>query len=77
MALQPFCWTLSAFHFLNLLHSPQDSLDGGSARRKVHRTAQTQYKSTQTSMLQVGFKPTIPLFKRAKPVYALDRAQRT
>jgi hypothetical protein len=45
-ALQLFCWTLASFQFLNLFHSRQDTLDGGSARRKAaictHRTAQTQ-----------------------------------
>jgi hypothetical protein len=35
----------------------------------AHRTAQTQ-----TSMSQVGFEPTIPVFERAKTVHALDRA---
>jgi hypothetical protein len=39
-----------------------------------HRTAQTQNKRTQTSMPQVGFEPTIPVFERAKTVHALDRA---
>jgi hypothetical protein len=38
------------------------------------RTAQTQNKRTQTTMPQVGFEPTIPVFERAKTVYALDRA---
>jgi hypothetical protein len=39
-----------------------------------HRTTQTQNKRTQTFMPQVGFEPTIPVFKRAKTVHALDRA---
>jgi hypothetical protein len=30
----------------------------------AHRTAQTQNKRTQTSMLRVGFEPTIPVFER-------------
>jgi hypothetical protein len=34
----------------------------------------TQNKRTQTSMPWVGFEPTIPVFKRAKTVRALDRA---
>jgi hypothetical protein len=29
---------------------------------------------TETSMPQVGFEPTIPVFERAKTVHALDRA---
>jgi hypothetical protein len=39
----------------------------------AHRTAQTQNKCTQASTPQVGFEPTIPVFKRAKTVHALDR----
>jgi hypothetical protein len=39
----------------------------------THRTAQTQNKRTQTSVPQVGFESTIPVFKRAKIVHALDR----
>jgi hypothetical protein len=40
----------------------------------AHRTAQTQNKRTQTSMPQVRFEPTTPVFKRAKTVHDLDRA---
>jgi hypothetical protein len=40
---------------------------------RTRRTTQTQNKRTQTSMPQVGFEPTIPVFKRAKTVHALDR----
>jgi hypothetical protein len=40
----------------------------------THRTKQTQNKRTQTSMLSLGFEPTIPAFKREKTVRALDRA---
>jgi hypothetical protein len=39
---------------------------------RAHRTAQTENKRIQTSMLQVGFEPTIPMFERAKKVHALD-----
>jgi hypothetical protein len=39
----------------------------------AHRTAQTQYKRTQTSMPQMGFEPTIPVFVRTKTVRGLDR----
>jgi hypothetical protein len=39
-----------------------------------HRTTQTQIKHTQTSMPRAGFGPTIPVFERAKAVYALDRS---
>jgi hypothetical protein len=38
------------------------------------RTTQQQNKRTQTSVPQVGFEPTIPVFERAKTFYALDRA---
>jgi hypothetical protein len=40
----------------------------------THRTAQTQNKSTQTSLPPMAFEATIPLFERAKTVHALDRA---
>jgi hypothetical protein len=36
--------------------------------------AQTQNKRTQTSVPQVEFEPTIPMFERAKTVHALDLA---
>jgi hypothetical protein len=32
----------------------------------AHRTAQTQNKRTKTSMTQVRFEPTIPVFERGK-----------
>jgi hypothetical protein len=40
----------------------------------THRATQTQNKSTQTSMTQMRFEPTIPVFEWAKTVHALDRA---
>jgi hypothetical protein len=51
-----------------------------TARRKAatythtHTHTQTQNKCAQTSMPRMGFEPTIPVFKRPKTVYALDRA---
>jgi hypothetical protein len=33
-----------------------------------------EYTQTQTSMPPVGFKPTIPVFERAKTVHVLDLA---
>jgi hypothetical protein len=39
----------------------------------THRT-QTQNKRTQTSISRVGFKPTVPVFERARTVRNLDRA---
>jgi hypothetical protein len=48
-------------------------LDEGSARRRdLYMTTQTLYKR-QTSMLPVGFEPTIPASARPQ-TYALDRA---
>jgi hypothetical protein len=41
---------------------------------RTRRTTQTQNNSTQISMPQVGFEPTIPVFERAKTVHALERA---
>jgi hypothetical protein len=63
-------WNLAAFHFLNLIHSRYDSLDGGSVRCEV--ATYTQNKRIQTSMPRVGFEPTIPASERAKTVHALD-----
>jgi hypothetical protein len=47
-------------------------LDRGSARRKAD--TYTQNKRTQTSMSQVGFEPTIPVFEWARSVHALHLA---
>jgi hypothetical protein len=74
MALQPFFfgpWPL--FQFLNLftqligLLGREISLSQGYYLYK-------QNKRTQTSMPQVGFESTIPVFDRAKKIHALDRA---
>jgi hypothetical protein len=50
-------------------------LDGGSARRKAatHRKTQTQNKRTQTSMPEVGFEPTAPIYEQEKTAHSLDR----
>jgi hypothetical protein len=40
----------------------------------LHEIAQKQKKYGHTSMLVVGFEPIIPVFERAKIVYALDHA---
>jgi hypothetical protein len=45
-----------------------------SQGRYLHRTTQTQNKRRQTSMPLAGFERTIPVFKRWKRFYALDRA---
>jgi hypothetical protein len=49
-------------------------LDEGSARRKAATYTGHQHRGTQTSMPRMGFKPTIPVFERAKIFRALDRA---
>jgi hypothetical protein len=38
--LQPFVGPWARFQFLDILHSRQDSLDGGSARQKAATCAQ-------------------------------------
>jgi hypothetical protein len=70
MALQPF--GIRPLLQFNLIHSRQDSLDGGSACRKA--SVYTQNKRTQTSMPRVGFEPATQLFERAIAVHAVDRA---
>jgi hypothetical protein len=64
MAIELFVWPWPLFQFLDHLHSRCDSLDGGSA----------QNKRTRTSILQVGFEPTIPAFERAQTVNASNGA---
>jgi hypothetical protein len=46
-----------------------------SQGRYLRRTTQTQNQRGQISMSQVGFEPTIPVFKRPKTVHALDPAR--
>jgi hypothetical protein len=69
---------LGRFSFSSSFTQSVGLLGRGSARRKAatcaHRTPQTQYNRTQTSMPQVGFEPTIQVFERAKTVHVLDRA---
>jgi hypothetical protein len=58
------------------LYSWQDSLDGGSTRRKAS-TCTGQHKTEKhghTSMSRVRFEPAIPVFERWKIVRASDRA---
>jgi hypothetical protein len=66
------CWTLAClFSFLIFYivgRTPWTGDQSVAMPLPAHRTAQTQ-----TSMPQVGFEPTIPMFQRAKTVYALDR----
>jgi hypothetical protein len=66
------CWALAAF-FSFLVYTQSVGLLGEGAQPvakplPTHRTTQTQ-----TSMPEVGFEPTNPVFERAKTVHALDR----
>jgi hypothetical protein len=72
------CWTLAAFwvplYFYTVCRIPW-TWDHPVARPLPrHRTAQTQNKRTQTSMLKVGFEPTISVPEWANKVDVLDRA---
>jgi hypothetical protein len=70
-ALQPL-WNLAAFfQFLNL-YTVCKTGDQPVARPLPIKN--TQNKRTQTSMPRARFEPTIPVFKQAKAVPALDRA---
>jgi hypothetical protein len=52
------------------VHTRQESLDGGSAWRKVSVYAQDNTnKRKQASMPRVRFEPTTPAFERAKTVH--------
>jgi hypothetical protein len=51
---------------------PEDQPVGRSP--PTHRTAQIRIKRTKTSMSQVTFEPTAPVFERAKTVHALNRS---
>jgi hypothetical protein len=76
MALQPFVWPWPLFNFLILYTVGRTSWMGDQPIARplpAHRTAHTQNKCTQTSMPQMGFKSTIPVFEWVKTVHALDR----
>jgi hypothetical protein len=72
------CWVLAAFSVTFIIYTvgrtPWKGDQPVARPLPAHRTAQTQNKRTQTSIPQVGFEPTIPMFERAKTVHALDRA---
>jgi hypothetical protein len=77
MALQPFVRNWLPFHFLHFNTVSRTPLTGDQIVARslpTHRTAQIKNKCRQTSMLKVGFEPTILAFERAKTVHALDRA---
>jgi hypothetical protein len=71
------CGPRPLFQFLNLhtVGRVPWTMDQPVARSlPTNRTAQTQNKSIQTSMLQVEFEPTNPAFERVKKVHALYSA---
>jgi hypothetical protein len=74
VALQPFVGHWPLFQFRNPIHGRTSSMGDQPITRPLlpRRTAQTQNKSTQTSMPWVGFEPMTTVFKRAKTVHALD-----
>jgi hypothetical protein len=77
MAQQPLVGPRPLFQFLDLFTQSVGLLRRGigPSQGRYLRTGQhKQNKSTQTSMPQVRFEPTIPVFERAKTVHALDRA---
>jgi hypothetical protein len=73
MALEPFVGPWPLFQFLNPYTVGRTPWTGDQPVARPLPT-QTQNKRTQTSMPWVGFEPTIPAFKRAKTVHALDCA---
>jgi hypothetical protein len=77
MALQPFVEPWPLFQFLELFTRSVGLLGRGISSSQglyLHTRQHKQNKRTQTSMPQVGFEPTIPVFERAKTVHALDPA---
>jgi hypothetical protein len=76
MALQPFVgpWQLLSILILYTVGRTPWMGDQPIARPlPIQRRTQTQNKRTQTSMPQVGFESTTPVFERAKTVHTLDR----
>jgi hypothetical protein len=75
MALQPFVVPLpllSSLIFYTVGRTPWTGDQPFAKPLPTHRTAQTQNKRTQTSITQVGFEPTTPVFELAKTVHALN-----
>jgi hypothetical protein len=76
MALQPFVepWPLFQFDlfFYTVGRTPWTGEQPVARPLPAHRTAQAQNKRTQTSMPQIGFEPTTPVFQRAKTIHILD-----
>jgi hypothetical protein len=77
MALQPFVGPWLFVFFLNFYTVDRSFLTGDHPIARslpAYRTEQKKNKRTQTSMPQVGFKPTTPVFEQTKTVHTLDRA---
>jgi hypothetical protein len=76
MPLKPFVGAWPLFQFLDFYTVGRTPWTGNKpvARPlRIQRAAQTQNKSTQTSMPPMGFEPTIPVFEWEKMVHVLDR----
>jgi hypothetical protein len=76
MALQPFVgpWPIFSFLIFYTVGRTPWTGDQPAAKPLPEHTAEIQNKHTQTSMSQVGFESTIPVFERAKTVHTLDHA---
>jgi hypothetical protein len=77
MALEHFVgpWSFSSFLIFYTVGRTPWTGDQPVARSLLaHRIAQTRNKRTQTSMPQVGFELTIPVFERTKVVHTLDHS---
>jgi hypothetical protein len=77
MALQPFFGPWPLFQFFDLFTQSVGLLEQRITPwqgRYLHTGQHKQNKRTQTSLPQVGFELTNPVFEWAKTVYALDRA---
>jgi hypothetical protein len=75
--LQPFFGPWPLFQFLNLFTQSVGLLGwviSPSQGRYVHTGQHKHRINIQTSMAQMWFEPTIPVFERAKTIHALDRA---
>jgi hypothetical protein len=73
MAQQPFVGPWPLFQFHNPIHNRLGNKPVASPVPTL-RTIQRVNKRKQTYTPRVGFEPTIPAFKRAKTVHALDCA---
>jgi hypothetical protein len=76
-ALQPFLGPWPLFQFLDVFTRTVSlwTSDHLVARLlPTNKTAYTKHKHIQTSLPQVGFEPTTPVFEPAKSVHASDRA---